>query len=282
MAITVRTNSAAGNALTELNKTSRALSRSFERISSGLRISRASDDAAGLGVAENLRASSASAVVAGRNINDGMSIIAIAEGASNEVANILVRMRELAVQSASETLGGEERSYIQSEFSSLSQEVDRISNVTEFNGIPLTNGTTASINVQVGIQNTTNDTISVSLGDYTTTTLGVGVDSAMATGISLSTAAKAGTSLAAIDSALATLNDARATLGASENRLSSALNNIETYTETTTAAESRIRDADFGYETAQLSQNQILQQAGTSILGQAKNINQAALSLLQG
>jgi len=278
----VRTNSAAGNALTELNKTSRALSRSFERISSGLRISRASDDAAGLGVAENLRASSASAVVAGRNINDGMSIIAIAEGASNEVANILVRMRELAVQSASETLGGEERSYIQSEFASLSQEVDRISNVTEFNGIPLTNGTTASINVQVGIQNTTNDTISVSLGDYTTATLGVGVDSAMATGISLSTAAKAGTSLAAIDSALATLNDARATLGASENRLSSALNNIETYTETTTAAESRIRDADFGYETAQLSQNQILQQAGTSILGQAKNINQAALSLLQG
>lgn len=281
MAITVRTNSAAGNALTQLNKNSRALSRSFERISSGLRISRAADDAAGLGVAENLRASSASSVVAGRNINDGMSIIAIAEGASNEVANILVRMRELAVQSASETLGGEQRGYIQSEFSSLSSEIDRISNVTEFNGISLTNGTTATINVQVGINNTANDQVTVSLGNYTTANLGVGVDPTMAAGISLSTATKAGTSLAAIDSALATLNDARATLGASENRLNSALNNIETYTETTTAAESRIRDADFGYETAQLSQNQILQQAGVSVLSQAKGLNQAALSLLQ-
>ncbi len=276
MAITVRTNAAAGRALTDLNKTSRSLSRSFERISSGLRISRAADDAAGLGVAENLRAQSTSATVAARNTNDGISAITVAEGATNEVSNLLVRMRELAVQSSSETLGATERGYAQSEFASLQSEVDRIANVTEFNGTKLADGSTASLNIQVGTNNSADDRIAVTFSDMRSATLGV--DTA---NTAVDTAANAQAALDDIDAAISTVNSARASYGASENRLNSALNNIETYGQTVQSAESQIRDADFGAETAALSNKQILQQAGVSILGQAKQINQAALSLLQ-
>jgi len=277
MAITVKTNTSVGQALTDLNKTSRSLGRSFERISSGLRIARAADDAAGLGVAENLRAASTSATVASRNTNDGISVIAIAEGATNEVSNILIRMRELAVQSASETLGTAERAYAQTEFSELQGEINQIASVTEFNGITLTNGTTTTMSVQVGINATSNDQIDISFGNLQTSAGALNVSSA-----SVSTAALATTALGLIDSAINEVNSIRATYGATENRLNSALNNLETFVETTQAAESQIRDADFGAETAQLAQNQILQQAGVSILTQAKGINQAALCLLQG
>jgi len=277
MAITVKTNTSVGQALTDLNKTSRSLGRSFERISSGLRIARAADDAAGLGVAENLRAASTSATVASRNTNDGISVIAIAEGATNEVSNILIRMRELAVQSASETLGTAERAYAQTEFSELQGEINQIASVTEFNGITLTNGTTTTMSVQVGINATSNDQIDISFGNLQTSAGALNVSSA-----SVSTAALATTALGLIDSAINEVNSIRATYGATENRLNSALNNLETFVETTQAAESQIRDADFGAETAQLAQNQILQQAGVSILTQAKGINQAALGLLQG
>jgi flagellin len=274
VAITVKTNTAAGTTLTDLNRTTRALARSFERISSGLRISRAADDAAGLGVAESLRAAHTSAAVAARNTNDGISIIAVAEGASAEVGNILVRMRELAVQSASETLGDDDRAYVQEEYAALAAEVDRIANVTEFNGVQLTNNTTTALDVQVGINDTANDRIMLTLGDLSGATLGVST-------LSLATSTGAQAALTTLDSAIATVSGYRSAYGAVENRLNSALNNLETYIETTVSAESRIRDADFGYETAQLSQNQILQQAGTSVLQQAKSINQSALSLLQ-
>jgi len=273
MAITVRTNTAVGQGLTDLAKTSRALGRSFEKISSGKRIVCVSDDAAGLGVAENLRAASASASVAARNTNDGISVISISEGATNEVGNILVRMRELAVQSASETLGGDERAYAQTEFAAMQTEIDRIANTTEFAGTALTNGL-SSLGVQVGINATSNDQISVAFGDLT-----------MSTGLSLgaatvSTSAAASTALGLIDTAIDTINGYRATYGATENRLTSALNSTESFIETTQAAESNIRDADFGTETSQLAANQILQQAGVSILSQAKQVNQAALGLL--
>jgi len=275
MAITVKTNTAVGQALTDLSKTSRALNRSFEKISSGKRIARASDDAAGLGVAENLRAAGSSAAVAARNTNDGISVISIAEGATNEVGNILVRMRELAVQSASETLGSDERAYAQTEFAALKSEITRISEVTEFNGTALTDGTTTSLDVQVGINNTTNDRISVEFGNLSL------VASALAlTAAGVTTATSAGTAIGLIDSAIDTINGYRATYGATENRLNSALNNTESFIETTQAAESNIRDADFGAETSQLAANQILQQAGVSILSQAKQVNQAALGLL--
>ena len=274
MAITVKTNVAANGALNELNRTTRALSRNFERISSGLRIARAADDAAGLGVAESLRADAASAKVAARNINDGISIIAVAEGATGEIASILVRLRELAIQSMSETLATTERAYIDDEADQLVSEIARIAAVTEFNGVSLTNGAVTTMDVQVGIQNTANDIITITLGDLTTTTLGVNV-------LDLSTAATASTGLTLLDTALNTIAQNRSTFGAVENRLNSALNNIETFTESTVAAEARIRDADFGAETANLAQNQILQQAGVSVLSQAKNINQVALTLLQ-
>jgi len=281
MAINVRTNVAAGGALGDLNKTTRALGRSFERISSGLRIARAADDAAGLGVAENLRAAHTSAAVAARNINDGLSAISIAEGATNEVANIMIRMRELAVQGANGVLGETERSYIETEMDTLIDEVGRIANATAFNGVELANGTNATLDVQVGIGDVTAvDVITVSFQDLDTDSLFTALDTAV-TALDSTDTATYTSLIGAIDTALDTVNTARAQYGASENRLNSALNAIETFGEATRAAESSIRDADFGYETAQLSANQILQQAGTTVLAQAKNINQAALSLLQ-
>jgi flagellin len=275
MSITVKTNIAANGAINQLNKTSRALSRNFEKISSGLRVARAADDAAGLGVAENLKASHRSADVAARNVNDGISLISVAEGATNEVASILVRLRELAIQSASETLATTERSYIQDETDQLVSEIGRIAAVTEFNGVSLSDGSLSSIDVQVGIQNTANDVVSITLGDLTTATLGVG-------GLDLSTAAAASGAIDLIDTAIDSVSSIRSNYGAVENRLNNALNNLETYSEATKAAESRIRDADFGKETADLSQNQILQQAGVSILSQAKNLSSSAVTLLQG
>ena len=274
MALTVNTNTAAGMAMTQLNKSSRQLAGSFARISSGLRISKASDDAAGLGVAENLRVAASSSKVAQRNTVDGMSMISIAEGASSEVASILVRMRSLAVQSASETLDDDERDYIQDEFLALTEEIDRISGVTEFNGQKLTDGLTLAISVQVGIH--AGDELDITLGDLTATTLGV--DSGV---VDMSTSTDASLAIASIDTAIDLVGGYRSDYGAAENRLTSTLNNLETFTEYTLAAESAIRDADFGYETALMSRNQIMQQAGTAILAQAKSINQGALQLLQ-
>lgn len=275
MAMTVNTNVAANRAMTQLNKAGRNLAGSFQRISSGLRISRAGDDAAGLGVAENLKVAASSAKVAQRNTADGISMIAVAEGSASEVGNILGRMRELAVQSSSETLGDDERAYIQDEYSALSAEVDRIANVTEFNGQKLTDGSTTTVGVQVGINATADDQVDITLGDLTAATLGVDTGS-----IDMSTSAGASSAITAIDTAIETVSGYRSDLGAAENRLNSALNNLETFTETTLAAESQIRDADFGYETAEMSKNQILQQAGTAILAQAKSMNQGALQLI--
>lgn len=276
MSITVNTNTAANNAMRHLGRAGRALAKSFERISSGLRIARAADDAAGLGVAENLKVAASSARVAARNIGDGVSMIAVAEGASAEVANIIGRMRELAVQSASETLDDDERAYVQDEYTALAGEVDRIAQVTQFNGMQLTDGTISTINVQVGIGSDPNDQIGMTMGDLRASTLGIDTAS-----IDMSTAAAASTSLTNLDAALDMVSSYRAAYGAAENRLTSALNGLETFAESTKAAESQIRDADFGYETAEMAKSQILQQAGVAILSQAKNINQGALTLLQ-
>jgi flagellin len=185
-------------------------------------------------------------------------------------------MRELAVQSASETLGDSERAYIQDEFTALSAEIDRIASVTEFNGKKLTDGSSATVAVQVGIRSTADDQVTMTLGDLTATTLGV--DTAA---IDMSTSAGATTAIDLVDAAISTVSSYRSDYGAAENRLASALNNLESFTENTLAAESAIRDADFGYETSEMSKNQILQQAGTAILAQAKSVNQGALQLLQ-
>ncbi len=275
MAITVNTNIASLKSITNLARTSRNLQGSFERISSGLRISKAADDAAGMGVAENLDAVERSARQAMRNTNDGISVIQTAEGATAEVGNILKRMRELAVQASSETLASTERQYIQDEYLSLESEVERIAQVTEFNGIQLGNGATSVLNVQVGVMDTSNDRLAITLGDLRSTTLGVDSGS-----IDMSTAAGAQAAITTLDTALDTLNGYRSDYGATQNRLDSALTNMETYAENLASAQSQIRDADFAWETAQLSKHQVMQQAGTSILAQANQVTQAATTLL--
>jgi flagellin len=275
MALVVNTNTASLNAINNLNRTNRDLTGTYSRISSGMRISRAADDAAGLGVAESLETQSTSGRQAMRNTNDGISIIQTAEGATEQVSDILVRMRELAVQSSSETLADDERAYIQTEFEQLSDEIDRIAAATTFNGVALADGTNTSLDVQVGINNTADDRISLTLGDLTAATLGV--DTA---GADLSTVTGAQAAIDTFDVALDSVSSIRSDLGAVQNRLDSALSNMETYVENLEGAESQIRDADFAYETAELAKQQILQQAGVSVLAQAKNMNQGVLNLL--
>jgi len=275
MALTVNTNVSSMTALGHLNGTNRNLESTFSRISSGLRINKAGDDAAGLAVAENLAAEQQSLRQAARNTNDGISVIQTAEGATNEVGDILKRMRELAVQSSSETLANSERAYIQDEYTQLAEEIDRISEVTNFNGVSLSNGSKGTVDVQVGIFNTTNDRISISLGDLRATSLGVDAGN-----MSMSSAGSAQAALTALDTSIDSINKIRSQFGSAQNRLESSLNNLHAYTENLAGAESRIRDADFAFETAQMSKFQTMQQAGIAILGQANGLTQGALRLI--
>jgi flagellin len=275
MALTVNTNMASMRAINNVNRTNRSLSSSFQKISTGLRITKAADDAAGLAVAEALDAQGVSARQAMRNTNDGISMIQTAEGATSEVTNIVKRMRELAVQASSETLASTERGYVQSEYLSLESEVQRISQTTEFNGIQLTNGTNSVLNVQVGIMNSSNDRLAITMGDLQSTTLGIDSGS-----IDMSTAAGAQAAIDTLDTALDTLSGYRSDYGAAQNRLNSALTNMETYSENLASAQSQIRDADFAYETAQLAKNQVMQQAGISVLAQANGATSSVLSLI--
>ncbi|HHO53003.1 MAG TPA: flagellin FliC [Deltaproteobacteria bacterium] len=277
MALTVRTNLTTMNSISYLNTSNQKLSSSLERISSGMRINSAADDAAGLGVAESLDAAGRSLRMAMRNTNDGIAVVQTAEGAANEVANIIKRMRELAIQSASETMENTERTYINDEFTALSTEVDRIATVTEFNGLALADGTNATINVQVGINNVAAiDRIAITLGDLTSVTLGVDTGS-----IDLSTAAGAQGALAGLDAALDAVNQNRSTYGATQNRLESAYRALDNYTQNLASAESQIRDTDFAVESAEMAKLQIMQQAGVAALAQAKSINSQAAQLLQ-
>jgi flagellin len=277
MPLTVNTNMPSTNALNKLSTNNVKLNKVFERVSSGLRINNAADDAAGLGMAENLDASARGLRQAMRNANDGMSVIEVAEGAANEVANIVKRMRELAVQGSSETLGNQERGYLQTEFVELTNEVERISAITEFNGVQLANATQTQIDVQVGINNTAADRITINMADLRTTVLTID-----ATSVDLSTVGGAQAALANFDFALDTVNSYRSVLGAGQNRLESSIRNLSTYTENIVGAESRIRDADYAYETSEMSKLQILQQAGVAVLGQANQLNQSALRLIGG
>jgi flagellin len=275
MALVINHNMSSINAQRNLSNTGRSLKSSFEKVSSGLRINKAADDAAGLGVAENLEAASRSAKVAMRNTNDGISVVQTAEGATSEVGNIVKRMRELAVQSSSETLATAERSYVQDEFAQLSAEVDRISQVTEFNGLKLTNGSDTSVSVQVGVNNSSNDRISITMGDLRSTALGVDT-----TSMSLNSSASARSAITALDTALDSINSIRSDYGAVQNRLGDSLVNMEVYNENLNAAESQIRDVDFASETAEMAKQQIMQQAGMSVLAQSGQTQQGILSLI--
>ena len=271
--LTINTNMPSVNALKNLNNTVKNLNNTFQRISSGLRINKAGDDAAGLGVAENLDMEYRGVRQAMRNANDGVSVVNIAEASANEVGNIIKRMRELAVQSSSGTLATTERSYIQTEFVQLTSEIDRIANTTEFNGVKLANAG-GTVEVQVGVNNTGNDRIAITLGNLTSAT-GLNI-----VGTSMSTALQAQAALSVIDNAMNKVNGFRATFGAVQNRFESALRNLDTYSENIMAGQSRIRDADFAYETAASAKNQILQQSGVAVLAQANQLNQAALRLV--
>ena len=275
MALIVNNNIASLTAQRNLGISTRELQGSVARLSSGLRITRAADDAAGLGISETLRAQIRSINQAVRNSNDGISLLQIADGGAANIGGLLARLRELATQSASGILGSNERSFLDTEFVALRSEIDRISSVTEFNGTMLLSGAdNNSLTLQVGFRNTANDRLSLTLNDLTTSALNL-------SSTNVSTAASAQTALGGIDSAISAVASARANIGSLQNRIDAAVQNLEVANENITAAESRIRDADIAFETAQFTRNQILVSAGVSILAQANTLPQQALQLLQ-
>ena len=279
--ISVLTNTASLEAQRNLANTQSALSKSISRLSSGMRINSASDDAAGLGISESLKADITSMAQAQRNSNDGISMSQVAEGGMNQMQGIVSRMRELAVQSSNQTLGANERGYIQTEFTQLGQEIDRISNVTDFAGQKLLDGSaSAGLTLQVGINNTSNDRLQFKITKLATTTLGsttLHVGSA-----SLSTATNAQTAIGVFDKAIQQLSSARASVGATQNRLNVTVSNLAISQQNLSSAQSRITDVDVASETASLTKSQILSQAGLAVLAQANTMPQSALSLLQG
>ena len=278
MALTILTNTQSLNAQRNLAGTQRNLSGNLSRLSSGLRINTAADDSAGLAISENFRAQIRSLSQAERNSMDGVSLIQTAEGAMNEVSGILTRMRELSVQSANGTLGTQERNFLQDEFSTLRSEIDRIAEVTEFNGISLLDGSSSTATFQVGIDNSSNDRISVDLLNVSSTTLGA--SGTQLDDLSISTVSGSQNSLSILDEAINDVSAGRADLGAAQNRLNVTITNLSSARENISAANSRIRDVDVASETAALTRNSILMQAGVSVLAQANQSPQLALSLL--
>ncbi len=275
MALVVNNNIASINAQRNLGLSTSQLEGSVARLSSGLRITRAADDAAGLGISETLRAQVRSINQAVRNANDGISLLQIADGGAANIGNLLARMRELAAQSASGILGANERSFLDQEFVALRSEIERISAVTEFNNVKLLSGSeNDSLSMQIGFRSSANDTLTLSLNDLDTNTLSL-------TNVNVSTSGNAVSALANIDNAISAVASARANIGSLQNRLDAAVQNLQVASENVTAAESRIRDADIAFETAKFVRNQILVSAGTSILAQANTLPQQALALLQ-
>jgi flagellin len=274
MSLSIRTNVSSLNAQRNLSNTQNALDSSMSKLSSGMRITKAGDDAAGLGISTNLEAQIKSYNQASRNANDGVSLIQTAEGALNATTNILTRLRELAMQAASDGIGDTERGYIQAEVVGLTEEIDRNALAAEFNGTKLLDGTSAVLDFQVGIRNDpVNDRITVTTIDATAATLGV-------SGLDFSVKTDAQDALDTIDAALDIVSDSRAVFGAAGNRFDATIQNIQTFAESLTAANSRIRDVDVAQETSNLSRAQILAQAGISVLSQANQMPQMALKLL--
>ena len=276
MAMSIRTNVSSLNAQRNLYSTQNALDSSLSKLPSGFRITKAGDDAAGLGISTKLESQIRSYSQAVRNANDGISVIQSTEAALNESANILTRLRELAMQSASDGIGASERGYVQKEATALVDELERIAQVTEYNGTKLLNGaSTSGLDFQVGLGNSSNDKINFNTLDATTGASGLNVS-----GLSLASKASAVGSLSTIDAALQKVSDSRATLGANGNRFQSAIANIQAFSESLSAANSRIKDVDVAEETSRMARNQILSQAGVSVLAQANQMPQLALKLL--
>lgn len=276
MGLRIATNTTAANAQRQMANTRSELDRTLEKLASGSRINRAGDDAAGLAISENLRAQIRGIRQAKRNAMDGVSLIQVSEGGLNEIANILIRLRELSIQAASDTIGDTERQFADREFQSLKQEIDRIANVTNFNGTPLLNGKAGAFEIQVGNHNNPILDRIVYNGERADASL----DALKLGGESVATKQGAQLSLAVLDDALIRTNSIRADLGALQNRLQSTINNQSISEENLAAANSRIRDADFASEVSEMTKNNILMQSGISVLGQANATNQATLKLL--
>ena len=304
MGLRIRTNISSVNAQRRLARSTNEVKESSAKLASGLRINKAADDAAGLAISENLRADIRSLGQAKRNANDGVSLVQTAEGGLMETSNMLIRLRELAIQAASDTIGNSEREFTDREFVSLKQEIDRIASSTEFNGTRLligeadvhediANDATYPLEIQVGAQYFENadnvdadNPINVIKLDFSKInafagngegSLGLGTAEE---GSRVNSKEAAQSSIAKLDSAITKINDYRSYLGAVQNRLGSTIRNLEIQNENMTEARSRISDTDYAYETAKMTQANILQQAGTSILGQANQQPSIALKLL--
>ena len=276
MGLRINTNTAALNAQRNLYGTKLALDKSLEKLSSGYRINRAGDDAAGLAISESLRGQIRGLKQAWRNAQDGVSMIQVAEGGLQEISNILIRLRELGVQGASDTVGPIERQLLNVEYQQMLDEIDRIADSTEFNGTPLLSGTGAVLDFQVGTRNDPNiDRLSfdASKADANSAALGVNLTT-------VADKASAQNSLSAIDEAIVAVSATRADFGAMQNRLGSTINNLSISLENMAAANSRIRDVDVAEETAEMTKQNILMSAGTSVLAQANQTSKQALQLL--
>jgi flagellin len=276
MGLRIATNTTSLNAQRMLSVTRAGLDRSLERLASGSRINHAGDDAAGLAISENLRAQIRGMRQAKRNGMDGVSLIQVSEGGLNEISNMLIRLRELGIQSASDTIGDTERQFTDREFQSLKQEIDRIANVTQFNGTPLLNGKGGIFEIQVGTHNNPILDRIVYNGERSDASL----DALKLGGEAVATKQGAQLTLSVIDDALIRLNSIRADLGAMQNRLQSTINNLAINDENLSAANSRIRDTDMAEEVSEMTKHNILMQSGIAVLGQANQSSQAALKLL--
>ncbi len=277
MGMQINTNIAALNAHRNLSNTQNDLSKSLEKLSSGLRINRAADDAAGLSISEGLRAQVNGMNVAARNAQDGISVIQTAEGALTEVHSILQRMRDLAVQGGNDSNNDDSRLAIKAEADQLGKELDRITQGTNFNGIEVLKGDTLSF--QVGAGDTANDVISLTLANVATD-IGAMGSATGATDFKVATAAEATATITLIDSAIKATSTSRASLGAVQNRFESTINSLNVTRENLQAAESRIRDVDMAGEMVNFTRSNILSQAGTAMLAQANQSNQGVLQLL--
>jgi flagellin len=275
----INTNALSINAQRSLNKSQGLLATSMERLSSGMRINRAKDDAAGMAISEEFTSQIKGMTQAARNANDGISLVQTAEGGLVEVASMLQRMRELAVQSANGTYNQTDRTYLDDEFGQLQAEITRSADSTQFNGLDVL-GSSMAIDMQIGHDSGTNFTITVSTIDITATSA-TGVGSSTAAAVTVSSVARANSSIAIIDNAIKNINDFRAQLGSKQNRLEHTISNLESVIENQSTARSRIQDADFASETANLTRSQILQQAGSAMLSQANQVPNNVLSLLR-
>jgi flagellin len=282
MALTVRTNLASIRASNRLNSTQNSLSSSLERISSGLRVNRAADDAAGMSVATRMESDNTSLKQAIRNANDGISMIQTAEGGLNEIFNILVRMRELSVQASNETYNSNDRSLIDTEFLELGLEIKRIASIANFNRQDILSATT-NFTLQIGIFNNADNQLDIGLSTIAATWGALDINGAGNFNVAsngITTMTRAASAITVIDDALDAVNTRRSRLGSFQNRLENALNEATNYSENLSASASQILDVDYAEESANMTRFQIMQQAGVAALGQAKAIPQSVVSLL--